>query len=224
LVWLPRWGCDGMITSAQKMMMARAGAKPLVEGFTVLFGSPVFSSSATSVLVPYPSGIEAGDRLFVTGLANNSGAVGTISGWTTLSVAGDYGVDNKKVADGTESGTVALSVGATARNIAAGMFAIRHSSGVTPDISHETLNSDWTGVYGASPSATLAAPAFSYSEVLHILNYVNGSNFTMTADASLTPLSSGSRFYGYSIIDAVGQTITSTTSAAVSIRSYPVYI
>ena len=25
MVWLPRWGCDGMITSAQKLLMARAG-------------------------------------------------------------------------------------------------------------------------------------------------------------------------------------------------------
>ena len=26
MVWLPRWGCDGMIGSAQKLLMARAGA------------------------------------------------------------------------------------------------------------------------------------------------------------------------------------------------------
>jgi len=26
LVWLPRWGCDGMITSSQKLLMARSGA------------------------------------------------------------------------------------------------------------------------------------------------------------------------------------------------------
>ena len=35
MVWLPRWGCDGMITSAQKMMMARAGAKPLAVAWDV---------------------------------------------------------------------------------------------------------------------------------------------------------------------------------------------
>ena len=35
MVWLPRWGCDGMITSAQKLLMARAGAKPLAVAWDV---------------------------------------------------------------------------------------------------------------------------------------------------------------------------------------------
>ena len=39
MVWLPRWGCDGMITSAQKLLMARAGVVPVDRSWDVSYAS-----------------------------------------------------------------------------------------------------------------------------------------------------------------------------------------
>jgi len=47
LVWLPRWGCDGMITSAQKLLMARAGVVSEPNYWDVTTASFVQSKSVT---------------------------------------------------------------------------------------------------------------------------------------------------------------------------------
>ena len=62
MVWLPRWGCDGMITSAQKLLMARAGVKPA--NFPVIETTSTYTgTAATSHSVTLPSGIVSGDFL-----------------------------------------------------------------------------------------------------------------------------------------------------------------
>ena len=47
MVWLPRWGCDGMITSAQKLLMARAGVQ---SGLSVsdIFSTALYTGNGSS--------------------------------------------------------------------------------------------------------------------------------------------------------------------------------
>ena len=69
MVWLPRWGCNGMITSAQKLLMARAGVIPDAAGWDISTASYVqnFSVSAQETS---PTGVffkPDGTKMYILG-------------------------------------------------------------------------------------------------------------------------------------------------------------
>lgn len=81
MVWLPRWGCNGMIRSSQKLLMARAGVpsgRPWDIGSASYNGNSV-SVAATTVnslgLFISPDGLE----LYVAQRASTSGFRGKVS-------------------------------------------------------------------------------------------------------------------------------------------------
>lgn len=117
MVWLPRWGCDGMITSAQKMMMARAGVPKAELKFLMPFVTEVGSQeyinlvdTSGAVLASVPATLSTstawqryGDTLYF------------FSGNTSTSV---QKIDLKNPSAGASSAGFSLG-----RNLAEGWFA-----------------------------------------------------------------------------------------------------
>lgn len=75
MVWLPRWGCDGMIFgSNQKLLMARAGAVPVDRSWDIGFASYSGDSYYFGVDFSTPAQIHFkpdGTELYVAGAAND---------------------------------------------------------------------------------------------------------------------------------------------------------
>jgi hypothetical protein len=188
--------------------------------FTIVGGTIAYVSSGTSLSIAYPTGIQQNDLLVVMGYVNSASTFGSISGWTNLGGVGSYDILSWKVADGTETGSVTATWTGSVGSVAS-MFRIRHGSSNPP-----TFGSG-TGAYGTSPSVTLPTPT-SYSSVCHIINYVNnGTINSFTPSSSLTLLNSRTTsyaYYGYGIQNAAGNLITSTTSNAISVRAYAIYV
>ena len=89
MVWLPRWGCDGMITSSQKLLMARAGVPsgpatdPFFSDVSLLLhcdgsnGSTTFTDSSSNALTVTANGdaqIDTTTVKYGTGSAKFDGA------------------------------------------------------------------------------------------------------------------------------------------------------
>ena len=75
MVWLPRWGCDGMITSAQKMLMARAGAIPVDRSWDITYATYSQQSPTLSDLGGDASGIYIKDDGLTAWVSDTSGSV-----------------------------------------------------------------------------------------------------------------------------------------------------
>lgn len=105
----------------------------LIKGDYSVQAGTLFSSgsSSTSSVVSYPSDIQAGDLLFTLGYSDNV-VFNTPSGWdNTFNSAFDPTFF--KTATGSESGTLTLTHPSSAFR-ALGIYRIRHSSGITPQI------------------------------------------------------------------------------------------
>jgi len=79
LVWLPRWGCDGMITSAQKLLMARAGVS--VSNTISFVASTGRSNITPTSSLALPEGIEVGDIVIAASM-QDSGTPFVPTGYT----------------------------------------------------------------------------------------------------------------------------------------------
>jgi len=97
LVWLPRWGCNGMITSAQKLLMARAGVVPptpitpwgdiAIASTSYVQNSSTISDGSNSY---WPNGLffkPDGTKMFIMGWRNGTGTSDLLE--FSLSVAWD---------------------------------------------------------------------------------------------------------------------------------------
>ena len=89
MVWLPRWGCDGMITSSQKLLMARAGVSAGVPDVTFVGYDYNVSSGGTLTLSAY-SGMQVGDMLIYVwnGRNGNTDRIAEPSGYTFITGTG----------------------------------------------------------------------------------------------------------------------------------------
>lgn len=208
-------------------MLLGATETPATTGtFSFLSSTPVYLSSGTSINVTYPTGIQAGDLLFITGLIQSGTAVGASGGWTSLIGSGSYGTVLYKTAIGTESGTVNVSWTGAAGSVHV-MVVVRHSSAVTPKVEMAA------GAYAANPSISLTPPVASYTQAAHIVNYTDNSAVNMSAlNANLTLLQSRSTTYGSwigwintSTLGLMNTTITSNSNAnTLTVRSFVVYV
>ena len=180
MVWLPRWGCDGMITSAQKMMMARAGVKPA--NFPVIeTTSTHVSTSSTSHSVTLPSGIVSGDFLLAFYSADGLGVISEPSGWT-LDFKGKNNGQSAgfgyfyRVADGGEGSSVTVSMGVS-ESLSVVVLRISGASGSIDD-SVANISSQNT-----SPDASSLTPSWGSAANLWLVSYhvANGNARLSTA-------------------------------------------
>ena len=75
MVWLPRWGCDGMITSAQKLLMARAGAVPVDRSWDIAYASYSGVSFDVSAQETSDAGVSFkpdGTKMYVVGRGSDA--------------------------------------------------------------------------------------------------------------------------------------------------------
>lgn len=74
MVWLPRWGCDGMITSAQKLLMARAGATPVDRSWDIAYASYSGTSFSIAGQETSPRSVQFksdGTKMYVVGVVGD---------------------------------------------------------------------------------------------------------------------------------------------------------
>mgnify|MGYP006999481347 CR=1 FL=1 len=93
MVWLPRWGCDGMIGSAQKLLMARAGVSVAAGGggdITFVSGTGRASILGTTTL-DLPSGLQPNDLVIVATMGDSDIPL-VPTGYTTGQVGSDSSV------------------------------------------------------------------------------------------------------------------------------------
>lgn len=95
--------------------------------YTVLNGG-VSSVTSTLLIVPYPSGIQAGDLLVVIGYVNGNVSASTPSGWNNT-YNGPYAPIFFKTATGSETGSLSITKNTTTTNARAEMFALRSNAG-----------------------------------------------------------------------------------------------
>ena len=210
----------------QKLLGA-AIAETLAGTFTFLSTAPVYTSSGTSAVMTYPAGIQAGDLLFIIGLIQSGTAFGAITGWTSQGGAGSYGSCLTKTAVGTESGgTVTVTWGTTAAAVHV-LGVVRHSSSVTPSLFYAA------GVSTANPSLTLAPAPVEYTQLAHLVNYVDNAALSMSSlNANLTVLQYRTTSYGLwigwintSTLNMVNSVITSSSAGlTISGRLFTVYV
>lgn len=131
MVWLPRWGCDGVIGSSQKLLMASGGVEnPLIVGFAedLRYSSSNNISFASDAIV----GVEAGDLLILTAANDLSCNTQLPSGWTSgFSYNAFNGSSNYflfyKIATSSDVSVTATYAGTSSSQNAVVLLAIRGS-------------------------------------------------------------------------------------------------
>lgn len=195
----------------------------------VAVGAITYTGSSSVASVAYPTGIQSGDLLFVSGLIQDASAAGTISGWTNTSLAGSFGTISYLTATGSESGSVVVNFGvtATAVHIMFRVRMLRNGSPVNP-----IYNGDRSGQFATNPSITLSVPA-TYSYVINLVTYLDNGAINMTGlDSDLTQLAYRTTSYGLyagwidsSGLNRVGATIASNSNGnQISARDFAIYI
>jgi hypothetical protein len=148
--------------------------------------SLVEAPSGTSVAVPYPAGIRAGEKLMAF-LAGPSNTVATVipSGWTahTSRAGNEVGANNaitvwERTATGTETGTVTMTGTGTAGRITGVIFRVADVDATTAF--------DVTTVVGAQTSnaaynSPAIAPVTADALLVHVLSINSGATATITA-------------------------------------------
>jgi hypothetical protein len=138
------------------------------------------STAGTSWSVAYPT--VAADDLLILHVSTNGGAVTLPSGWTEvyreISITNPKGLVAIKVADGTESGTLAVTTSSTTGN--AIMFSY---TGVDPTTPQDAAA---TSVSNATAGFTTVLPAITTVTADTMLVYANGGNSSTTTMSSTT--------------------------------------
>lgn len=86
------------------------------------------TSGVSSVSVPYPTGIQAGDLLVIL-TSQGSDRIASAPGWDLRGVATGYTNCLCKDADGTETGNVTVTFAGGITTVGGSMLRVRHSSG-----------------------------------------------------------------------------------------------
>ena len=160
-------------------------------------GTQGTSTSSSTLSVPYPSTINANDRLFImcTYSATNSPiTLENLSGWvkyTDFLEVSDPGIKGgifTKVATGSESGSVSVTTTASVDMMVATMYCF---DGMSTDATfYDDAQAD---TRAAQPDATIPSGSLSSTE-----KWCYGLVFFyMNIDDAVNPLSSANRFWGY---------------------------
>lgn len=144
-------------TVSDVSMAANATALPTYTGAVITdanrVGTATKFTSGTTVNVPYPATVTAGD-LLVCAVGNESNrTISTPAGWSVVLPSGGfnvYGAVFYKVASGSESGTLGVTFSGAVTSAAGVIFCVQNVSAYRP------VDTSIAGNFGASP---LAAPA-----------------------------------------------------------------
>lgn len=148
-------------------------------------GSTVKAATASSIDVPYPSGISSGHLLLCYVCKHNSGTMTTPSGWTAListKLTAAYGIQVfAKIADGTETGNLTIS-GGSSSNLGAVMERITSAH---PSVSNSIGSS---GSANSSSSTSITVPSVTNGGVSRLTKAIIGcaANVTLTDPTGFT--------------------------------------
>lgn len=171
---------DGVIIESDSTPLATRSA-PL----TPSVGTAAETASSTTINVPYPDTIAAGETLYCLVCTKNGGSI-SAAGWTAVQGFGNAGGllvhGLRKVATGSEAGNL------TVTKSTAGIMA-----GVMFTATGDTDQTAMSGAYNGSASTSLTAPALQIFGPRRTLVWIAGTSVDADhlAPAGWIPLSAG---------------------------------
>jgi len=173
------------------------------------------TTSTTTLSVAYPASIQKNDLLIIVGTCGVS-SLASLSGWTDLSGASAAAIILYKYADGTESGSVTVSLSPTSAGAGAQMFRIRRTSG------NSVEPYTWIGGFATTVNVSPPLQRFNGIDLLLYVACQPGAGRTVTTQpTNFTAISSRTTnvplFSWYSVNRGTGN-INGTFSGGMSYR------
>jgi hypothetical protein len=174
------------------------------------------AQASGTVSIPYPSDIESGDILMAfIWLSGTDDVSSTPSGWTQeLQAGNDY--IYSKTADGTETGSLAISMSSSATDSTALMYRFRPSKPATFTIEDRVGSFDADGTI----SITAGSNVSTADTTLFLYNTFVGGPRTLTSGPTNLTLDAGQEGtpagHWWHAFDIGGETITVTYSSSIS--------
>jgi len=178
------------------------------------------TTSTASIAVAYPAGIEAGDLLVILGTTGNAGTqiFASLSGWTQIS-AGAWTIAFYKIATGSESGSVTVSLSPTS-SLGAGaqMFRFRRTSGNRLTVNEYVTN--YASTFNQVPPSQLYN---GIDLILYIVCQPGVATVTVssapTGFTSVSSRTTNACYFSWYAINRGTSNLNGTFSAAVTMRA-----
>lgn len=179
MVWLPRWGCDGMIGSSKKLLMARAGVVPAGNVTVTYIGETVTGVDGTTFsFTGVNIGTAASDRIVVAVFHASGGTTGaTITSLTCSAGTLDTAVSGVNAFQNAAITYIQIASGTTAD------FSVTYSGTKNRANLHVYTLTGWT----TSTPLTTDSDAASATTASSTLDIPTGAAAIYAVTASGTP-------------------------------------
>lgn len=193
-------------TVSDVSMAANATALPTYTGAVITdanrVGTATKFTSGTTVNVPYPATVTAGDLLICAVGNENNRSISTPSGWSVVLPSDGFGVFGavfSKVAVGDETGTLSVTFSGAVTSAAGVIFCAQNVS------AHRPTDTSLAGNFGVSPLAAPAQNLIGMGRLVILYSYGNGdgahthpAEFTTIAETASGGATSNLKVSGYS--------------------------